>query len=333
MRALLTAQILLVSLLMLAPPVAANQTRIAFGSCFKQDAFRGSLFHRDFFDEIVKTEPDAFLFLGDNVYADTLLGGTDFEAAYTELTNEPGYKRLQAATKVLATWDDHDYGVNDGDASYPRKEEAEAFFERTFPAIDPKRDQRPGVYDAWTTGTPGERIQVILLDTRFFRTADDMLGPDQWAWLAEQLQKPADVRLLVSSIQVLADQHRWERWTKMPDQHRRLFETIQDAKAKGLVILSGDRHMGALYRQDGLLDYPVYEATSSSLNATPWDAGGEPDSHRLHPQMVDMDNFGMVTVDWQARTLTLDIRGYESDVAKTGSKIVQSVTINLAELR
>ena len=43
-----------------------------------------------------------------------------------------------------------------------------------------------------------------------------MLGDAQWAWLWEELQKPADLRLLVSSVQVVSEGHGWEAWKMLP---------------------------------------------------------------------------------------------------------------------
>src|ERR671935_24702 len=68
-------------------------------------------------------------------------------------------------------------------------------------------------------GPEGKPLQVILLDTRYFRSpvkrsgrtvvpntdpGATILGPAQWEWLERQLREPADLRLIGSSIQVVA---------------------------------------------------------------------------------------------------------------------------------
>ena len=50
-----------------------------------------------------------------------------------------------------------------------------------------------------------------------------VLGEAQWKWLEEQLQVPAEVRLIGSSIQVVAEDHGWEKWTNFPHERERLF--------------------------------------------------------------------------------------------------------------
>ncbi|MGI9173738.1 MAG: alkaline phosphatase D family protein, partial [Rhodothermales bacterium] len=201
--------------------------RIAFGSCASEDQ------PQPFWDALLAHDPDLFLFIGDNVYGDTEDMDT-LRAKYAELGAQPGFQQARATMPVLATWDDHDYGVNDGGVGYPMKEGSKEVFMDFFdvPEGAPMRN-REGIYHARTFGPERRRVQVILLDTRFFRDplqerpagaardtlgpylpADDttrtMLGEAQWARLEEKLQEPADVRLLVSSIQAIPEEHGWE---------------------------------------------------------------------------------------------------------------------------
>src|SRR5437764_633783 len=96
-------------------------------------------------------------------------------------------------------------------------ESATAAAGEPIPELAPRRT-RAGVYHALVLGPPGRRTQIILLDTRYFRSplrpdggggylpqhdpGATMLGEVQWKWFAEQLRVPADLRLVVSSIQV-----------------------------------------------------------------------------------------------------------------------------------
>src|SRR5262245_26319701 len=79
--------------------------RIAFGSCLGQDGVQPIWKH------VLAAKPDVFVFLGDNVYADTT-DPVELRAAYAKLDAQPGYRQLKRTTRVLATWDDHDYGRN-----------------------------------------------------------------------------------------------------------------------------------------------------------------------------------------------------------------------------
>lgn len=328
-----------------APPAS---TRLAFGSCFKQgrpapvwDAIRGF-------------RPEALVLLGDNVYADS----TDpavIRAAYGYLASDPGFQALRASTRVLATWDDHDYGEDDAGADFPARAESKRALLDFLgePAGSPRRS-RDGVYESYAVGPPERRVQVILLDTRWFRGSltprtreaepgdgrggpyqptaapgATILGEAQWAWLEGELGKPARLRVLVSSIQVLAEDHGWEKWMNFPAERERLLALVARTHASGLVIVSGDRHDAELSLLPGAgvvdpltgartanpLGYPLLDLTTSSLNSPrPW--SWELNRHRVGDAFFGA-NFGTIEVDWSAAEplVTLAIRSDRGEVA------------------
>ncbi len=76
------------------------------------------------FEAIVAQRPELFVFLGDNIYADT----TDMDvmrAKYAKLKADAGFAKLMKTCPVLATWDDHDYGANDAGAEYVKQVESQ----------------------------------------------------------------------------------------------------------------------------------------------------------------------------------------------------------------
>ena len=323
-------------------------TRIAFGSCAEQRR------PQPIWDAVLAYHPDLFIFAGDNVYGDfSTADAAGLRQAYDIAGQIAGYARLREKVPHLAVWDDHDYGRNDGGADFPHKAVAKDEFLSFWnvPADDVRRT-REGIYSAHIIGPPGMRVQVILLDLRWFRSplkrtdrrdalgkerympdadpAKTMLGDEQWAWLAAELQKPAEVRLLVSSIQVLAEGHGWERWGNFPLERQKLFDTIRASNANGVVLLSGDRHFGALYRETPVGGYSLYEITSSGLNivssvldAIYWNMR-EPGPNRLGSVHV-VPNFGVIDIDWRDRTITLAVRDESGSVRC-------SVTIGVDEL-
>jgi alkaline phosphatase D len=317
-------------------------TRIAFGSCAEQAD------SQPIWDAILTYKPELFIFAGDNVYGDfNTADAGPLRKAYATADAIAGYNKLRDNVSHLAVWDDHDYGLNDGGSDFPHKVVAKDLFLDFWkvPASDVRRT-REGIYDSRIVGAPGMRVQVILLDVRWFRSplkltdqrgapgkerylpdpdpAKTMLGETQWAWLAEELRKPAEVRLLVSSIQVLAEGHGWERWGNFPRERQKLFDTIRESRAKGVVLLSGDRHIGALYREAPPDMPPLYEVTSSGINKA-FSAAKEPGPNRLGA-LYAAPNFGVIDVDWWARHVTLALR----DEAGTPQR---SVVINFDELQ
>jgi len=300
-------------------------TRIAFGSCMEETlpvpALRG----------VLATQPDLFLAMGDNLYGDDPADDPALPIltqAYRDLATNADFAALNRSVPILATWDDHDFGANDAGAIYGGKTRAEALFEG-FWGDGALGQDHPGVYGARIFGTEGHRVQIIMLDTRTFRSPlketdqpgakgkeryvpdDDarktMLGEVQWAWLAEQLKQPADLRLIVSSVQVLADGHGYEAWHTLPRERDHLFNIIKTSQAKGVVTLSGDRHMAALYRQLGQVDYPMVELTASALNRSMRATNDEMSRQQIGPAYAP-NNSGLLEIDWRGKSLRLSIR-------------------------
>ena len=65
--------------------------------------------------------------IGDNIYGDSEDVAV-LREKYGMLGAEPGFQTLRMQTPVLATWDDHDYGINDGGAEFVSKVESQKAF-------------------------------------------------------------------------------------------------------------------------------------------------------------------------------------------------------------
>jgi len=320
-------------------PIARGQNdkvileRIAFGSCARQDK------PQPIWNAIVATKPDLYLSLGDNIYGDTDDMAV-MKQKYDLLAAIPGWQNLRKTCPILATWDDHDYGINDGGADYPKKDQSQQIFLDFFGvAKDSPRRTQKGIYHVETFGPPEKRVQVIVLDTRYFRsplkrkpgktpfnegpfepsadTKATMLGDAQWQWLETELKTPAKVRILVSSIQVVAQDHGWEKWHNFPHERERLYKLIKDTTAAGLVCVSGDRHLAELSMMDAGIGYPLYDLTSSGLTeaAQKW-RKLEVNRHRI-ATMNWGNNSGLITIDWNTAdpVIRLQIRDQDGEVA------------------
>src|SRR5262245_14595285 len=149
----------LVFIALMFPNAASAQdaplTRIAFGSCAHQER------PQPIWDAILNLQPELFLWLGDNIYADTEDMAV-LRKKYEQLAAIPGYQKLLKTCPVLAIWDDHDYGKNDAGAEYPKKVESQHVFLDFFgvPADDTRR-KREGTYFATTLGPADKWLQFI----------------------------------------------------------------------------------------------------------------------------------------------------------------------------
>lgn len=316
---------------------------IAFGSCINHP-------EHPMLDRALTVPMDVFLLMGDNIYADTQDMAV-MRARYDALKASRFFRELRRKVPVLATWDDHDFGANDAGAEYPKRREAQAEFLRWIdePADSPRR-QREGVYDARVFGPAGRRVQIILLDTRYFRSplarvpraeqktiggvyvpnpdrTTTMLGEAQWRWLEAQLQVPAELRVIVSSIQFVSEFSGAEAWANLPHEKQRMIQLLRTTRASGVLFLSGDRHWCELSRMEGP-GYPLYDLTASALTEKHPRGTPSENRYRAQPKTYHDVNVGHLHIDWAAAdpVVTLKI----IDVA--GRAQIEQV-VRLGELR
>jgi alkaline phosphatase D len=296
-------------------------SRISFGSCYKPEKKTA------LWKAVSDFDPQVWLWLGDNVYADVIDGKyikkdlpkDAFDRAYRLLGESEGIAALKTLPPghMMATWDDHDYGRNDAGKNWERKKDAKKDFVKFWGG----EEREDGVYSARDFGPEGRRIRVVLLDTRFNRddpgAEGDILGEKQWEWLAEQLAKPgAELIVIGSSIQVLADQHRFEKWGNFPKAKERLFRLIRETHAH-VVLVSGDRHHAEISKQPASpAGYPLFEVTSSGLTEKS-SIRNEVNDLRIGEVYVG-ENFGVIQVDWSQADpgVRLEIRGEEGQVER-----------------
>jgi alkaline phosphatase D len=293
-------------------------TTIAFGSCGHEDEEQPVL------SLAADYKPDAFIFLGDNIYGDTDNMDT-LQHKYNKLSNKPEFQKLSAATKLYAIWDDHDFGRNDAGKWYPYKKESKEIFLNFFkePAASERR-KHEGIYHTEYITKNGKTIQLILLDVRTFRsdlllfdknnkelqqryfypldyqphtsTDSTLLGAEQWKWLEGELQKPADLRFICSGSQFSIEFNGYEAWANFPHEQKKMIELIKKTKANGVMFLTGDVHYAEISKLEEPGLYPLYDVTSSGITST-WDFA-TPNKNRIEGPVMH-NHIGVVTVDWQ----------------------------------
>ena len=310
--------LLLSGLLLQAAALTAQSLTIAFGSCSRQD-----LSDKQMWKEVIDTQPDVWVWTGDNIYGDT----KDMEAMrrmYDQQKSHPDYRQLMKVAKVYGTWDDHDYGVNDGGKEFPEKKASKVEMLRFLDVPEDASVRRhEGVYQSYDLKAGTETVRLILLDTRYFRDRlfppdspgkryginpeGDILGEEQWKWLEGELTRPgASVHMLVSSIQVVPEEHGYEKWSNFNAARARLVDLIGRTKPPGLFIISGDRHIAETSQLNVQgLEYPLYEFTSSGLTHTWTRVGEEPNRHRTGSLIVER-NFGLLKFSWKDGKVDLD---------------------------
>lgn len=277
-----------------AAALATDIDRIAVLGCLKQNQPTPAL------AKCLASKPDLCLWIGDNVYADTETSPEFIEECYATLAAKPEFQNLRAAVPWVATWDDHDFGLNDAGGGYRFKRDSRNLFREFWRLTEEIPADRDGVYYAKTFATHGKTLQIVLLDPRFNRDDPgpnaDTLGDRQWEWLSEVLQEPADLRLVVSGYQVLLDAGTGsETWAEFPAARRRLFDLIRTTAAEHVVFLTGDQHYGEVCRLPDALGYDAVELQFSGVNQI---EAPEFNSARVSPVSRSRHSFALLDIQW-----------------------------------
>ena len=307
---------------------------IAFGSCAKQWE------KQPIWKEIEKDMPDLFLFIGDAIYGDWdgvnvyEVSAESLDRDYDKLNAIPEFKEFREKTPILATWDNHDYGKHNGGSEFNKKELTKQHFLNFFnEPMSSERYQTPGIYDSKIYGEVGRQIQIILLDTRWFKspfkidslstearkeigkvgkyTANfdstaTLLGKKQLSWLENELKKDADVRLICSSIQVIPNQKGMDEWGNYPLERTQLLEMISNCSGYP-IILSGNVHFAEISKLK-VGNRHIYELTSSGLTHVNEKYAKAPNKYRIQAPFIDL-NYGLINVNWEDREISLTIKG------------------------
>jgi alkaline phosphatase D len=315
MSQIIPKSLILTSLLIQSSLILSNVENetyvIGFGSCITEK--REQPIWKAINDEGV----DEFFFMGDNVYGDSEDGLlNDMKASYEK--QKQMFPKWIFSKKLNAIWDDHDYGKNDGGKEYPLKTQAQELFLK-FWDVDKEdpRHTRKGIYFSEEKEILGTRVNLIALDTRYHRSplgqeskpysavndkTKTMLGEEQWQWLEKVLKKESDMIIIVSSIQVMATNHGFEKWHNFPHERLKLLNLLESQK-KPIIILSGDRHRAGYYKNDSLI-----EITSSSMNKPPartitaiWDTFFKESDELLVGEMYSKENYGTIVFNKESK--------------------------------
>ena len=307
-------------LILSVSPSALAISKVYFGSCAKQ--YKAM----PIFDAISKDKPDVFVFLGDNIYGDTE-DMTELSDKYQMLGKHAGFNQLKNTSELIAIWDDHDYGENDAGKEYPQKEASRRIMLDFWQEPkDSPRYTREGIYTSYFYGDKGQNIHIILPDLRWnrdelhsvshidylfkrqrknmgpYKVSPDksatMLGEEQWQWLEQELLKPATIKVIGSSLQLLPEFTGWESWANFPADRTRLLNFIEKHKIPGVIFISGDTHWGEVSHVKNGSSYGLWEVTSSGLSEK-W-KNVSPNQHRVGAFTHDV-NYGFIEVNWQAK--------------------------------
>ena len=250
-----------------------NQSRLRIGvlSCV-DDTFEKNF---KIWNVLAAKNPEYILMIGDSVYADKEADGSPLASTpeslwrrYTDVRLTVPFYFQEKLTPVHALWDDHDFGVNDGNETFEHKDESKEVFDAFFAQSlsDEAYSKGFGVGGLLSMGD----FNLYFLDGRSFRASHKTgreLGLEQHQWLMKSLKDESQPSFIIKGDQFFGGYHSFESYE---GSHPEDFSTfVSDLKALGtpFLFLSGDRHMSEIMQfPRSLFGLPSFEITSSPMH-------------------------------------------------------------------
>ncbi len=277
------------------------------------------------FNSIATLEPDAMIWLGDNVYFRE--GDWDSQegmiARYIQSRTHPRMDSLFRLIPNYAIWDDHDFGPNDSNGSFILKEKSLETFAHFWPNTT---IGIPGISGITSMTTIGD-IDFFFLDNRYNRIRNDInmapylsvpkgptiLGQDQISWLIQALKSShASFKFICIGGQFLNSAVVYENYSNYPQERAYILDLIQTNKIKNVVFLSGDRHCGeiSLWKEGNTT---IYDLTSSPLTSGASDMSNEKNNYRVDGTVVPQKHFAQLHVRGENKNRKLSVSYHDTN--------------------
>lgn len=256
---------------------APGKFKFIFSACLREK-YMGY----DVFEQVTALKPDFVALLGDQMYGDydgnlnilesylsndslrkalvqegikilndkTVLDA--FRSKYNRVFKEK-FQKMASSIPLMATWDDHDYGKDNSDRTYPYKKEARKVFTENYPDYS-FVEKDGGIYYKFSVAD----VDIFVLDTRWYRSPmqnedgelKTMLGKDQLEWLLKELKNSnAKFKIIFSSVpfndyggDTSSGRDGFDNWMSYTYERSKIFTFINNNDIKGVLVFSGDQH-------------------------------------------------------------------------------------------
>jgi phosphodiesterase/alkaline phosphatase D-like protein len=275
------------------------------------------------FDTVAEQRPDAFLHLGDTIYAD--IPRRDFSPSLKHYRRKHAVnrddrilQRLMAHTAFVATWDDHEI-ENDAHGGLPAMAVAEQAFREYWPA---RGDPSLGLYRRLAFGSD---LVLFVLDTRRFRSVQamedgpekTMLGTEQkLRFLQDYRASKARFRLVATSVPFHgSSKDAWGNYATERDELLAAFRAAHREHDAATILLSADYHFAREWPRNE--KQGVYEFMAGPLGTflTFEKDNGARERHTRGSHFVFGDRFNFGVVRYVAQTRELKV-SYLDDSGK-----------------
>jgi alkaline phosphatase D len=303
---------------------------IAFGSCAylndpEYDRPGKSYGGEDqIFNSIAEKNPDAMIWLGDNVYFRE--GDWDSQSGmvhrYLQSREHPALQKLWTTCPQYAIWDDHDFGPNDSNGSFVLKNTSLEVFRHFWCNPTTGLDNSKGI----ASMTRIADIDFFFLDNRYHRTAakynstpflsvshgSQILDEGQREWLINALMtSTASYQVICLGGQFLNSEQVFENFANSYEEKNYLLQQFNNT-GKKILFLTGDRHFGEISKYEDN-NIPIYDVTSSPLTSSPGNNKDEKNKYRVLGTEVNQRHFAMLNVTGPKNNRSVSISFYATD--------------------
>ncbi len=281
------------------------------------------------FDSIAKIRPNFMLWLGDNTYLREVdwFSRTGILARNTHTRSLPELQKLLRSTHHYAIWDDHDYGPNNSDRSYPGKEWTQEAFNLFWANPSTNLTGLGGI----TCFFQYADCDFYLMDDRWFRSPNNagpegkqMLGKAQIDRMLEaMIGSPSPFKFVAVGNQVLFPKDGDENLAGFPEEKEYLLNEIQKRKIKGVIFLSGDRHHTELTKLERAGSYPLYDFTCSPLTSGTHNARDEGNTLQVPGTLVSDKNYGLIEISGPRKNRQMTIKVFDLNNTLRWTQIIK----------
>lgn len=274
-----------------------TKSRFALVSCMADD-FRFDEIIDPMWDKLYKQNADFLILTGDLVYVDDKqfverqkATQYDLWQRYTDCFKRIPLYHWYYLKPVFATWDDHDFGTNDGDRNFIAKDASLEIFKAAFLGQDIYGSDGSTVWSNEKEGTQSQfsafSQKFVFMDNRSFRQPNNdyksenygYWGIRQHKWLIDGLKKDNRPSWIFNGNQFFngANKEFIESLARNQPAEYKIF--LNDLKNTNVPVVfgSGDVHISEIMKiPKNLLGYETYEFTSSSMHSYVGDGWDNP---------------------------------------------------------
>ncbi len=260
------------------PTTLPNEVVLGLGSCAPSTPDR-------IWTQVLQEGCQGFVFLGDTPYIDSEQLGVA-RTKHREFLRQPEIAAMIRQIPCWGTWDDHDFGVNDGHGDFSGKHVARIAFceyraNRNFGQDDQGNEQTQpfgqgrGIHTSFRFGP----LEVFLLDPRWFSrtepswadpTQTTCLGQHQWQWFREKLRASTATFKAITTGMIWDDKQNSEKddWGTYHYEREAIFDFIREQRIGGCFLIGGDIHVSRALHYGDRVGYPLWQFIISPMHGS-----------------------------------------------------------------